>query len=314
MEPGRQDRLIAGRYRLGTVIGRGGMAVVWRGRDELLCRDVAVKELAWPACVSEAERQAACHRAIREAKVAAGLNHWNVIRVLDIAEDDGNPWIIMELLPCRSLRDVVREEGSLSPARAAEVGLDVLAALRAAHAAGVVHRDVRPANILMAPGRVVLTDFGIAGATGSAELTAAGILEGSPSYIAPERAGGGQCGPPGDLWGLGACLYAAVEGHGPFDRDDDALASLAATVADGLELAPRAGPLWPVISGLLRKDPAQRIDAAEAERLLRAVGPHFVPKRATTEAGKARAGTARRAAAGVRRAAAASRRGLPWPP
>jgi eukaryotic-like serine/threonine-protein kinase len=273
MESAGSGRIITGRYRLSNVIGRGGMGVVWQARDELLSRDVAVKELAWPAYFSAQEQRAACRRATREAKVAARLSHRNVIRIFDIIEEDGCPWIVMELLPPRSLRDVVEEEGPLSPAQAAEVGLEILAALRAAHASGIVHRDVKPANILMAPDRVVLTDFGIAQADGTSTLTTVGVLMGSPSYMAPERARGRQSGPPADLWGLGASLYAAVEGHGPFDRDGGALASLTAVVADEPEAATHAGPLlWPVISGLLRKDPDKRLDAAQAERMLRRVG------------------------------------------
>ena len=268
VEPGR---LVAGRYWLGAVIGRGGMGVVWRARDELLGREVAVKELVWPAYFSGQERQAACRRATREAQLAARLNHPNVVRIFDIVEEDGCPWIVMELLAHRSLRDLIKEEGPLSPVGAAEVGLGILAALRAAHRAGIVHRDVKPANILMAPDRVVLTDFGIARAAGTSELTATlGVLIGSPSYMSPERARGGKSGAPGDLWGLGASLYAAVEGHGPFDRDGGALASLTAVVADELKPATHSGPLWPVINGLLRKDPDERLDAAEAERMLRA--------------------------------------------
>jgi serine/threonine protein kinase len=270
VEPGR---LVAGRYRLGAAIGRGGMGVVWRASDELLSRDVAVKELVWPAYFSETERQAACRRAIREAQLAARLTHRNVIRIFDIVEeDDGCPWIVMELLPYRSLRDQIKEDGPLSPAAAAEVGLGILAALCAAHEQGIVHRDVKPANILLARDRVVLTDFGIARAAGTSTLTTVGVLLGSPSYISPERARGRQSGPPGDLWGLGAVLYAAVEGHGPFDRDGDALASMTAVVADELEPATHAGRLWPVINGLLRKDPDERLDAAAAERMLRDVG------------------------------------------
>jgi eukaryotic-like serine/threonine-protein kinase len=273
MESAGSGRIIAGRYRLGNVIGRGGMGIVWQAQDELLNRDVAVKELTWPAYFSGEEQQAACRRATSEAKMAARLSHRNVIRIFDIIEEDGCPWIVMELLPPRSLRDLVKEEGTLSPAQAAEVGLGILAALRAAHAAGIVHRDVKPANILMAPDRVVLTDFGIARAAGTATLTNIGVLIGSPSYMAPERARGGPSGPPSDLWGLGASLYAAVEGHGPFDRDGGALASLTAVVADEPEPAAHAGPLlWPVISGLLRKDPDQRLDAAQAELMLRRVG------------------------------------------
>ncbi len=246
------------------------MGVVWQARDEILGRDVAVKELIWPAYFTEEEQQAACRRATREAKVAARLSQRNVIRIFDIVAEDGCPWIVMELLSPKSLRDLVKEDGPLSPARAAEVGLGVLAALRAAHAEGIVHRDVKPANILIDGDRVVLTDFGIAQAAGTSVLTTVGALVGSPSYIAPERARGGQSGPAADLWGLGASLYLAVEGYGPFDRHGDALAALTAAVIDEPEPAIHAGPLlWPVISGLLRKDPAERLGAADAERMLR---------------------------------------------
>jgi serine/threonine protein kinase len=265
------ERLIMGRYRLGTVLGRGGMGVVWGARDELLSRDVAVKELFWPASWSAEERLAACRRATREAQVAARLSHRNVVRVFDVAEEDGRPWIVMELLPQGSLRDMIDQEGPLSPEHAARIGLDILAALRAAHAEGIVHLDVKPANIAIAPGRAVLTDFGIARTVEPSTITA-GVLIGSPSYIAPERARGGRPGPASDLWGLGASLYAAVEGHAPFDRDGDALASLTAAVADEPEPAVHAGPrLWPVISGLLRKNPDERLDAAAAERMLHRV-------------------------------------------
>jgi serine/threonine protein kinase len=271
MESAGPGRLIAGRYRLNAVIGRGGMGVVWRARDELLGRDVAVKELAWPAHFSEQEQRAARRCAAREAQAAARVSHPNVIQIFDVIEEDGCPWIVMELLPRRSLHDLIEREGPLSPAQAAAVGLGILAALRAAHAEGIVHRDVKPANILIAEDRVVLTDFGIAqGAGTSALTTAVDVLIGSPAYIAPERARGRQSGPPADLWGLGASLYAAVEGRGPFDRDGDALASLAAVVADEPPPATHAGPLlWPLISGLLRKDPDKRPGAAEAEEILR---------------------------------------------
>ena len=203
--------------------------------------------------------------------MAARLNHRNVVRIFDIVEEDGCPWIVMELLPYRSLLDVIEDEGPLAPAEAAKVGLQILAALRAAHSEGIVHRDVKPANILIGPGnRVVLTDFGIAWADDSPAATTAGVLLGSPSYIAPERARGGHSGAPGDLWGLGASLYTAVEGHPPFERAN-VLASITAVVTDELAPATHAGPLWPVLSGLLRKDPDQRLDAAETERLLRDV-------------------------------------------
>lgn len=248
------------------------MGVVWQASDELLGRDVAVKELIWPPDFTERERQTACRRTVREARTAARLTHPNIIRVFDIAEgDDGHPWIVMELLPYRSLHDVVAGDGPLAPAQATQVGLGILAALRAAHAEGVVHRDVTPANILVGPDeRAVLTDFGIARAAGSPTLTNAGAVVGSPSYIAPERARGGPSGAPGDLWGLGASLYAAVEGRPPFERPS-ALATLTAVVADEPDRASHAGPLWPLISALLRKDPDARPDEAEAERMLRGV-------------------------------------------
>jgi serine/threonine protein kinase len=271
MELAEAGRVLSGRYRLDTVVGRGGMGVVWHARDELLKRDVAVKELIWPPHFTEAEQQSACRRAVREAQMAGRLAHHNVVRIYDILQEDGHPWIIMELLPYQSLRELIRAEGPLTPARAARVGLGVLDALRAAHAEGVLHRDVKPANILVGPdGRVVLTDFGIARSVGSPTLTASGMLVGSPSYIAPERARGGQSAPAGDLWGLGASLYAAVEGHPPFERDA-ALATLTAVVVDEPEEAVHGGPLWPVISGLLRKDPDERLDTAETERMLREV-------------------------------------------
>jgi eukaryotic-like serine/threonine-protein kinase len=274
MELTEQGRLLSGRYRLRTVVGQGGMGVVWQARDELLNRDVAVKELVWPPHFTEAEGQIACRRAVREAQMAGRVAHLNVVRIYDILQEDGHPWIIMELLPYQSLRDLVRQDGPLAPARAARVGLGVLAALVAAHAEGVLHRDVKPANILVgADGRVVLTDFGIARAVDSPTLTTAGALVGSPSYIAPERARGGQSSPAGDLWGLGASLYAAVEGRPPFERDAP-LATLTAVVVDEPEPAVHAGPLWPVISGLLRKDPDERPDPAETERMLREVADH----------------------------------------
>jgi serine/threonine protein kinase len=188
MDSAEPGRLLARRYRLSEVIGHGGMGVVWRARDELLDRDVAVKEVVWPANFTEHERQTACRRATREAQVAARLNHRNVVLVYDIFDEDDQPWIVMELLPYRSLRDILREEGPLTPAEAAKVGLQILAGLRAAHAEGIAHRDVKPANVLIGPeNRVVLTDFGIARAADTTTLTTAGLLIGSPSYIAPAK-------------------------------------------------------------------------------------------------------------------------------
>jgi len=268
MLAGESERLLAGRYRLLAVIGRGGMGAVWRARDELLNRDVAVKEIVWPAQLDAEEREMARRRAVREAQMAARVRHPNVVGVYDIIEEGDRPSIVMELVPFRSLRDAVAEDGPMTPAEAARVGLSVLSALRAVHEVGVVHRDVKPANILLGPdGRVVLADFGIAKAADSPALTISGVLLGSPSYLAPERARGGRAGAAADMWALGASLFAAVEGHPPFERDG-VLASLTAVVADELEPSPHAGPLWPVIEGLLLKDPAARLDAAEAEQML----------------------------------------------
>ena len=277
MLAGESERLLAGRYRLLAVIGRGGMGAVWRARDELLNRDVAVKEIVWPAQLDAEEREMARRRAVREAQLAARVRHPNVVGVYDIVEEGDRPSIVMELVPFRSLRDAVAEDGPMTPAEAARVGLSVLAALRAVHEAGVVHRDVKPANILLGPdGRVVLADFGIAKAADSPALTISGVLLGSPSYLAPERARGGRAGAAADMWALGASLFAAVEGHPPFERDG-VLASLTAVVADELEPSPHAGPLWPVIEGLLLKDPAARLDAAGAEQMLHGIAAPDAP-------------------------------------
>jgi serine/threonine protein kinase len=268
MPADESQRVLAGRYRLGAVIGRGGMGTVWKARDELLNRNVAVKEIVWPPQLDPAERELARRRAVREAQLAARLHHPNVVAIYDIVEEDDRPCIVMELVPFRSLRDTVAEDGPVSPAEAAQIGLSVLGALRAVHEAGVVHRDVKPANILLGPeGRIVLADFGIAKAADSPALTASGMLIGSPSYIAPERARGGKAGPPSDLWALGASLYHAVEGRPPFERDG-VLASLTAVVADDLDPAPHAGALRPVIERLLDKDPDTRLDIDRAEQLL----------------------------------------------
>jgi tRNA A-37 threonylcarbamoyl transferase component Bud32 len=265
------ERVVAGRYRLKAVIGRGGMGAIWRAHDELLDRDVALKEIIWPPELDQADREVVRNRAVREAQLAARLRHPNVVGVYDIVEEDDRPCIVMELVPFRSLRDAVVEDGPMTPSQAAHIGLEVLAALRAVHGTGVVHRDVKPSNILISPeGRVVLTDFGIAKAADSSALTGTGVLMGSPSFVAPERARGGAAGTAADLWALGASLYTAVEGKPPFERGDP-LASLTAVVSEEPDISARAGSLRPVIEGLLRKDSAERLDVTEAEAMLRRV-------------------------------------------
>ncbi|GLY78181.1 serine/threonine-protein kinase [Actinoallomurus iriomotensis] len=261
-------RLLKNRYRLGSVIGRGGMGVVWLASDEVLDRRVAVKEVVFPPGLPEDEQQTLRRRTLREARTNARLNHPNVVGLYDIVEDEDRPWIVMEYVPSRSLAETVRADGPFTPERAAAIGLQLLGGLRAAHAAGVLHRDVKPSNVLLAEdGRVVLGDFGIATAKGGSTVTSSGVLIGSPSYMAPERARGHKAGPESDLWSLGATLYTAVEGRPPFDRDSS-VATLAALVMDDPDEPERAGPLWPLIRALLQRDPSARpsVDTV-AERL-----------------------------------------------
>ncbi|MEU1871421.1 serine/threonine-protein kinase [Streptomyces sp. NPDC019793] len=266
------ERVIAGRYRLLSPLGEGGMGTVWRARDELLHREVAVKEVRAPAGLPRADVGRMYARLEREAWAAARISHPNVVTVYDVAIEGGRPWIVMELVRGLSLADLLDAEGTLEPRRAALVGAEVLAALRAAHAAGVLHRDVKPANVLLAnDGRVVLTDFGIARVEGSEALTMTGEVIGSPEFLAPERALGRTPGPASDLWSLGVLLYTAVEGVSPF-RQDTPLSTLRAVVDEELPPPLRAGALGPVVEGLLRKDPAERLPADEAERELRLVG------------------------------------------
>ncbi|WP_063760498.1 serine/threonine-protein kinase [Streptomyces sp. NRRL S-241] len=271
-EQSNSDRVISGRYRLLEPIGRGGMGIVWRARDEVLAREVAVKEVRAPAGLEPAELERLYRRLEREAWAAARVSHRGVVTVYDVASEDGRPWIVMELVRGLSLADVLEAEGPMPPQRAAHIGEQVLAALRSAHDCGVLHRDVKPANVLIAnDGRVVLGDFGIASLEGSSAITMTGEVVGSPEFLAPERALGRDPGPASDLWALGVMLYAAVEGATPF-RGATPLDTLRAVVDAPLPPPRRAGALEPVLEGLLRKDPAERLPAAEAARMLRVVG------------------------------------------
>ncbi|MFD3870202.1 serine/threonine-protein kinase [Streptomyces sp. NPDC058623] len=265
------DRFIAGRYRLLSRLGEGGMGTVWRARDETLHREVAVKEVRAPAGLRADAISRMYSRLEREAWAAARIPDRNVVTVHDVVMEDDRPWIVMELVRGQSLADLLRAEGPLTPRHAAHIGAEVLNALRAAHAVGVEHRDVKPANVLLADdGRVVLSDFGIAVVEGSTALTMTGEVVGSPEYLPPERALGRPSGPESDLWSLGVMLYAAVEGVSPF-RQDTALSTLRAVVDEEPPAPTRAGPLAPVIAGLLRKEPAERTPAAQVTESLREI-------------------------------------------
>ncbi|MFB9318080.1 serine/threonine-protein kinase, partial [Cryptosporangium minutisporangium] len=263
--------LIGGRYRPIAEIGRGGMGVVWRALDERLGREVAVKALAVPPLSTDAERAAMVARAMQEARTAGALDHPNIVAVYDVVEEAGQPFIVMRLVRGHSLDRVVAAAGPLPPDIAARLGLTVLDALAAAHRAGVVHRDVKPANVLIQPdGTVLLSDFSIASALGGSARTAAGVLLGTPGYIAPERLIQGTAGPPADLFALGATLYVAVEGGEAFEAAD-ALSGLFAVATAPHRPPVRAGALAPIIDGLLAKDPAQRPDADATAEALRAI-------------------------------------------
>ncbi|MFH9062093.1 serine/threonine-protein kinase [Streptomyces coeruleorubidus] len=266
-----RERLLAGRYRLGEVLGRGGMGTVWRAQDETLGRTVAVKELRFPSNIDEEEKRRLITRTLREAKAIARIRNNSAVTVFDVVQEDDRPWIVMELVEGKSLAEAIREDGLLEPKRAAEVGLAVLDVLRSAHREGILHRDVKPSNVLIAEdGRVVLTDFGIAQVEGDPSITSTGMLVGAPSYISPERARGHKPGPAADLWSLGGLLYAAVEGAPPYDKGS-AIATLTAVMTEPLEEPKNAGPLRDVIHGLLTKDPAKRLDDAGARAMLNSV-------------------------------------------
>lgn len=264
----KDGRLLAGRYRLGEVLGRGGMGTVHRAVDETLGRTVAVKELRFPTAIDDDEKRRLITRTLREAKAIARIRNNGAVTVYDVVDEDDRPWIVMELIEGKSLAEAVREDGVLTPRRAAEVGLAILDVLRSAHREGILHRDVKPSNVLIAEdGRVVLTDFGIAQVEGDPSVTSTGMLVGAPSYISPERARGHKPGPPADLWSLGGLLYASVEGCPPYDKGS-AIATLTAVMTEPLDPPKNAGPLEEVIYGLLARDPDQRLDDAGARALL----------------------------------------------
>jgi eukaryotic-like serine/threonine-protein kinase len=278
-----EGRLVAGRYRLIERIGRGGMGTVWRAEDEVLSREIALKRLHVQQHLTEDELATVYERTRREARSAARIAHPNVVVVHDVVDDEGLPCIVMEYVHGTTLAALLKGGGTVPPGEAARVGLGMIAALRAAHAAGVLHRDVKPGNVLLgAGGRVVLTDFGIAMATGTSTLTKTGEIIGSIDYIAPERMKGQKPGPTADLWALGATLYQSVEGRPPF-RKDTAMETAYAIAVDPLSPMKQAGPLEPLIEMLLAKEPDERPTAEETERALRVVASR-TPSTATEAA------------------------------
>jgi serine/threonine protein kinase len=258
-------------------VGRGGMGAVWRARDELLGREVAVKEILLPHGLDDEQLAATRGRALREARAAAQVRHPAVVTIHDVVIEDDHPWIVMDFIRARSLDDRLRQGGALPVAEVARIGEVLLGALSAIHDRGIVHRDVKPANVLLDDdGQVVLTDFGIATIEGDVRFTASGLLVGTPGFMAPERLAGRPVGPPSDLWSLGAVLYAAAEGRPPYEGDTPMVIASAALTRDP---APprRSGPLGPVITGLLAREPGDRMDARTAAGRLASIARDRAP-------------------------------------
>jgi tRNA A-37 threonylcarbamoyl transferase component Bud32 len=263
-------RRIGGRYALSGLLGAGAMGTVWSGYDEVLQRRVAVKELKVPPGVPTQELAEARERIMREARALGGLSHPNIIIVFDVVDVDGEPMVVMELVPSRNLATIIGETGPLTTQQVAVVGFATAGGLRAAHRSGITHRDVKPGNVLVADdGRVKLTDFGIARNVADAPMTSAGLVLGSPAYIAPEVAVGQPVTPAADLWGLGATLFAAVEGRPPYDVNGDPVATIT-EVVDGEVPRPRGtGAVVEVIMALMRKEPDARMPLEEVRQRLR---------------------------------------------
>jgi serine/threonine protein kinase len=265
-----QQRRIGGRYLLSGLLGSGAMGTVWSGFDEVLQRRVAIKELKFPAGVPEHEALEARERIMREARALGGLSHPNIITVFDVVEVDGDPMVVMELVQSRNLATLIGEQGALTVAQTAVVGYATAGGLRAAHRSGITHRDVKPGNVLIADdGRVKLTDFGIARNVADAPMTSVGLVLGSPAYIAPEVAAGQAVTPAADLWGLGATLFAAIEGRPPYDVHGDPVSTITEVVDGEVPRVRSTGPVADVIAALMVKDPVARMPLEEVRYRLR---------------------------------------------
>ncbi|MCE7005987.1 serine/threonine protein kinase [Kibdelosporangium philippinense] len=270
--PSDEDRLVAGRYRLGQRIGSGAMGVVWQAQDDRLHRTVAVKQLLTQPGLSAAQAEEGRLRSMREGRIAARLQHPNAITVYDVVEDDGQPWLVMEYLPSRSLAAELDDRGTIPPQEAARIGAEVASGLVAAHAAGIVHRDIKPANVLLGnDNSVKITDFGISRAVGDVTVTATGMLAGTPAYLAPEVAKGMEPTPASDVFSLGSTLYICVEGHSPFGLSENTLALLHAVAAGKISPPRQAGPLTALLMRLLRTEPEERPTMAAAKEALAAI-------------------------------------------
>jgi serine/threonine protein kinase len=265
-------QLIAGRYRLAERIGQGAMSVVWRARDERLDRVVAVKQLDYDPAIGQAAGEQAALRALREARLTARLRHPHAVTVHDVVEHGGEPYLVMEYLPSRSLADILLDRDTLPADEVARFGAQAASALAAAHAEGIVHRDVTPGNILVGEsGDAKIADFGISRATGEGTVTGGGFIAGTPAFLAPEVAGGHEAGFPADVFSLGATLYRALEGTPPFGMDDNAIALLLRVAKEEIIPPRHEGPLAEVLGRLLRRDPEDRPAMAEVQELLEAV-------------------------------------------
>ncbi|MEU4250464.1 protein kinase [Amycolatopsis sp. NPDC026612] len=281
-------QLIAGRYRLAERIGQGAMGVVWRARDERLDRVVAVKQLDYDAAIGQAASDQAALRALREARLTARLRHPHAITVHDVVEEAGEPYLVMEYLPSRSLAEVLLDRETLPAGDVARIGAQVASALAAAHAEGVVHRDVTPGNVLLGESGVAkIADFGISRATGEGAVTGGGFIAGTPAYLAPEVAGGREAGYPADVFSLGATLYRALEGTPPFGQDDNAIALLLRVAKEEIVPPRHRGPLAEVLTRMLQRDPEARPAMAEVQELFEAVtgGRPLPPPRPRPRAG-----------------------------